>query len=136
MNTDSKPDLHKLENSKLLFKDETQQILGCAFEVLNEVGHEKIYENGLVVAFRLKGIPCDQQRRFPVLFREVVVGEFVPDLIDFNLVIVDPKDIDRITDHERGKMGWSDSKLQTRPPGVGAHRAVMHYPCSSVSIRG
>ena len=107
MNTDSKPELHKLENSKLLLKDETRQILACAFEVLNEIGHglhEKIYENGLVVAFRLKGIPCDQQRRFPVIFREVVVGEFVPDLIVFNLVIVDPKVIDRITDHERGKM--------------------------------
>jgi GxxExxY protein len=107
MNTDSKPDLHNPENTKLLLKDETHQILGCAFEVLNEIGHglhEKIYENGLVVAFNLKGIPCDQQKRFPVLFRDVVVGEFVPDLIAFSLVIVDAKVIDRITDHERGKM--------------------------------
>ena len=107
MNTDSKPDLHSPENSKLLLKEETHQILGCAFEVLNEIGHglhEKIYENGLVVAFRLKGFPCDQQKRFPVLFREVVVGEFVPDLIALNSVIVDAKVIDRITDHERGKM--------------------------------
>jgi len=28
MNTDSKPDWHKLENPKLLLKEETQQILG------------------------------------------------------------------------------------------------------------
>ena len=107
MKTDSKPDLHNPENTKLLLKDETHQILGCAFEVLNEIGHglhEKIYENGLVVAFKLKGIPCDQQKRFPVLFRDVVVGEFVPDLIAFSAVIVDAKVIDRVTDHERGKM--------------------------------
>ena len=32
------------------------------------------------------------------------VGEFVPDLIAFGAVIVDTKVIDRITDHELGKM--------------------------------
>lgn len=107
MNTDTAPDLHRGENTKLLLKDETHQILGCAFDVLNEIGHglnEKIYENGLVVEFKLRGIPLDQQRRFPVLYKTVQVGEFVPDLIAFGSVIVDAKVIDRITDHERGQM--------------------------------
>ncbi len=107
MDTDSKPDLHYPENAKLLLKEETHQILGCAFEVLNEVGHglhEKIYENAMVVEFKLRGIPCDQQKRYPVLFKGVLVGEYVPDLIAYDLVIVDAKTIDRITDHERGKM--------------------------------
>jgi len=40
----------------------------------------------------------DQQRRFPVLFRNVEVGEFVPDLIIYGSVVVDPKVIDHITD--------------------------------------
>ena len=107
MNTDKRPDLHHPENTKLLLKDETHQILGCAFEVLNEIGHglhEKIYENALVVEFKLRGISFDQQRRYPVVFKSVQVGEYVPDLIAFNAVIVDTKTIDRITDHERGKM--------------------------------
>jgi GxxExxY protein len=107
MNTDAKPDLAHAENTRLLLKSETEQILRCAFDVLNEVGHglhEKIYENALAVAFRINGIPYDQQRRFPVLFREHPVGEFIPDLLVFDPVIVDPKVIDRITDHERGQM--------------------------------
>jgi GxxExxY protein len=107
MNTDKAPDLHQSENTKLLLKDETHQILGCTFDVLNEVGHglnEKIYENALVVDFRLRGIPFEQQSRFPVLYKTVQVGEFVPDLIAFRGVIVDAKVIDRITDHERGQM--------------------------------
>ena len=85
----------------------TEKILGFAFDVLNELGHglnEKIYENALTVLFKLNGIAFDQQRRFTVLFRGVEVGEFVPDLIAFGSVIVDAKVIDRITDHERGKM--------------------------------
>jgi GxxExxY protein len=107
MNTDTALDLHRSENTKLLLKEETNQILGCAFDVLNELGHglnEKIYENALVVEFGLRGIAFDQQRRFPVLYKTVQVGEFIPDLIAFNAVIVDAKVIDRISDHERGQM--------------------------------
>ena len=107
MNTDRAPDLHHAENSKLLLKDGTHQILGCTFDVLDEIGHglnEKLYENALVVEFKLRGIAFDQQRRFPVLYKTVPIGEFVPDLIAFASVIVDTKVIDRITDHERGQM--------------------------------
>lgn len=107
MNTDSKPDLIAGESPKLLLKDETHRIIGSAFEVLNEVGHglhEKVFENALVVAFKQADIAFDQQRRFSVVFRGIEVGEFVPDLIAFGLVIVDAKVIDRITDHERGQM--------------------------------
>ena len=108
MDTDEKPDLRRGGGeSKLLLKKETEQIIGFAFEVLNELGHglhEKIYENSLVVLFKLNSIAFDQQRRFPVLFRGVEVGEFVPDLIVFGSLIVDTKVIERITDHERGRM--------------------------------
>ncbi len=107
MDTDERPDLRRGGESKLLLKAETEKIIGFAFEVLNEVGHglnEKIYENSLTVLFKLNHIVFDQQRRFPVHFRGVEVGEFVPDLIAFGSVIVDTKVIDRITDRERGQM--------------------------------
>jgi len=107
MDTDERPDLRRGGESKLLLKAETEKIIGFAFEVLNEVGHglnEKIYENSLTVLFKPNNIVFDQQRRFPVFFRGVEVGEFVPDLIVFGSVIVDTKVVDRITDHERGQM--------------------------------
>ncbi len=107
MNTDTYPDLKRGSDSKLILREETQKIIGFAFEVLNEVGHglnEKIYENSLTVLFKTNDIAFDQQRRFPVYFRKVEVGEFIPDLIAFGSVIVDTKVIDRITDRERGQM--------------------------------
>jgi GxxExxY protein len=100
-------DLHNPENTKLLLKDETHQISGCAFDVLNEIGHglhEKIYENALAVEFNLRGIPYEQQKHFPVPYKGVLLGEFVPDLIAFDSVIMDAKTIVRITEHERGRM--------------------------------
>ena len=107
MDTDERPVLRRGGESKLILKAETEKIIGFSFEVLNEVGHglnEKIYENSLTVLFKQNGVAFDQQRRFPVLFRGVEVGEFIPDLIAFGSVIVDTKVIERITDHERGQM--------------------------------
>ena len=91
----------------LLLKDEVHRVVGCAMEVLNELGHgllEKPYENALVVEFGLRGIPCQQQRKFDVDYKSVKVGEYIPDLICFNQVVVDTKTIDHITDHELGQM--------------------------------
>jgi GxxExxY protein len=92
---------------KLLLKDEVFQIVGCAIEVLNTLGHglvEKPYENALVVEFLLRKIPFRQQPSFDVLYKGHKIGLFVPDLIAFDSVVVDTKIIDQITDHERGLM--------------------------------
>ncbi len=94
-------------NEELLLKNEVFQIVGCAMEVLNGLGHglhEKPYENALVVELGMRGIPHFQQPRYDVLYKKVKVGEYVPDLIAFNAVVVDAKVIDAITDHERGQM--------------------------------
>ena len=107
MNTDAMPDLAAGETTRFLLKEETHQIIGCAFEVLNEIGHgfyEKIYENALVVEFGLQAIPCEQQRRYDVLYKKQPVGFYIPDLIAFGQVIVDAKTVEKITDEDRGKM--------------------------------
>ncbi len=96
-----------MADSQFLLKNETHQIIGSAMEVLNEIGHgfhEKIYENALVVEFGLRRIPVIQQPDFPVIYKSVNVGSYVPDLICFDQVVVDAKTIEEITDHDIGKM--------------------------------
>ncbi len=96
-----------IRGSSLLLKDEVYRIVGCAMQVLNGLGHglhEKPYENALVVEFGLQGIPFVQQPHFDIIYKSVNVGEYVPDLIAFNTVVVDTKAIEAITDHERGQM--------------------------------
>ena len=87
MNTDKKPDLQSGENVRFLLKEETHRVMGCAFEVLNEIGPgltEKIYENALVVEFGIQNIRCEQQRRFDVIDKQHPVGYYVPDMIAFD----------------------------------------------------
>lgn len=107
MNADDFPDLPKPRAEDFPCKPETHAIIGCSFEVLNELGHglnENLYENSLVVEFKQKSIAFDQQRRFEVLYKSAFVGEYIPDLIAYGKVVVDAKCIDKITDHERGQM--------------------------------
>ncbi len=98
MNTDK----HGLVSEK-----ETGEIIGCAMEVLNELGHgfiEKPYENALTVEFDRRSIPFRQQARYDILYKGVSVGTYIPDLIVFDTVVVDTKVVDRIGDHEIGQM--------------------------------
>lgn len=98
MNTDGEDPLYKVES---------QEIVGCAMEVLNEIGHgfhEKPYENALVIEFRIRGIPCRQQQQYDIIDKAEKVGDYVPDLIAYEKIIVDTKVIEKITDREVGQM--------------------------------
>jgi len=97
MNTDKEP----------LLKAESQQIVGSAIEVLNSIGHgfhEKPYENALMVEFRLRKIPILQQKQFDIFYKSQKVGEFIPDLIVHEKIVIDTKVIEKITDREIGQM--------------------------------
>lgn len=96
-----------MDTEKLLFHEEVGLILECALEVHRILGHgllEKPYENALVREFVLRGITHLQQPRYPVDYKECRVGEFIPDLVVFDKIIVDAKTIDRITDVEIAQM--------------------------------
>jgi GxxExxY protein len=93
--------------SEPLFKAESEVIIGCAIEVHNELGtgfHEKPYENALVVEFEQRKIPFEQQSRFKMNYKGHVVGEYVPDLIAFERIIIDTKVIERIGSVEVAQM--------------------------------
>lgn len=105
-NADQKP---RMDTDKhgLKYEMETKKIIGCAMTVLNTLGHgflEKPYENALCVEFRIQDIPFVQQPRFDVIYKSVLVGEYVPDLIAFDTVIVDTKTIEKIGNIEKGQM--------------------------------
>ena len=94
-------------DDNFLYKDETHRIIGCAFEVLNTLGHgllEKPYENSMVVEFKAQQIPFRQQPRFPVIYKTVHVGEYIPDLFAFDSIIVDTKVIEKIGNNEIAQM--------------------------------
>ena len=96
-----------MPNHDLTLAKEVHAIVGCAMEVLNVLGHgllEKPYENALVVEFGLQHILYKQQPKYDVMYKDVRVGEYIPDQICFDQVVVDAKVVEKIGDHEIGQM--------------------------------
>ncbi|MBL7962558.1 MAG: GxxExxY protein [Flavobacteriales bacterium] len=80
-------------------QETTRPIIGRAMRVMNTLGHgfhEKPYENALCVVMRAQGIEFEQQPNFPICYRSVQVGLYVPDLIVQRSIIVDTKTIERM----------------------------------------
>lgn len=92
---------------ELLLKEEVYAVVGCALDVLKELGHglhENPYENALVVELGRRNIPVSQQPRFPINYKNIQVGEYVPDLITHEQIVVDAKVVEGIGPHELGQM--------------------------------
>lgn len=91
---------------KLKYQNEIQQIIGASFEVLNSLGHgffEKVYERALIREFAVRSIPYKSQACFKIIYKEELVGEYIPDIVAYDRIIIELKTIERITDHERGQ---------------------------------
>lgn len=96
-----------MNRQDLLFAEEVYRITGCAMEVLNALGNgyiEKPYENALAVEFGLRGIPFRKQQRYLIEYKSIVVGEYIPDLIAFDEIVVDTKAVQKIGNSEVGQM--------------------------------
>ena len=66
----------------MIHEELSGKIIGAAMDVLNELKpglDEKLYENALVHELRSRGHEVEQQRQFPVYYKNVPVGTLIPD---------------------------------------------------------
>ena len=76
-------------------------------EVLNELKpglDEKLYERALILELQARGHSIEQQREFPVHFREHYIGKLIPDLIVDGKVITDPKVVNAFNETHLAQM--------------------------------
>ncbi len=90
-------DLQDLQDdcrSDLQYEEITEKIIGCAFEVINQLGTgflESVYEKAMAIALLDKGFRVQCQHPLHVHFRQRIVGEFYADLVVEGKVIVELK---------------------------------------------
>ena len=78
----------------LIHEDVTKAVIGCAFEVINELGSgflESVYEKSLLLALRDKGLSAKSQHPINVMFRRECVGVFYADIFVEDKVVVELK---------------------------------------------
>ena len=69
-------------------------VIGAAQRVSSTLGYgflEKVYENALALELRRRGIEVHQQLPLQVAYEGVVVGDYIPDLLVENCLIVEIK---------------------------------------------
>ncbi len=79
----------------------TQAIIGCAFRVHNTPGIgflEKVYENALAHELRKLGYEVLQHEPIKVMYDEVVVGEYLADVIVAGGVVIEVKAVQALDD--------------------------------------
>ena len=87
-------DADERQDRGLLHASLTRKIIGCALEVINELGSgfvESVYEKALSVALTDAGVAHEMQKPIGVHFRGESVGDFVADILVEDRVIVELK---------------------------------------------
>lgn len=72
----------------------TRIIIQVFYEVYNELGHgflESVYQEAMLIVLREKCMTVEAQRPLPVWFRGGKIGDFRPDLIVGDAVVVELK---------------------------------------------
>lgn len=82
----------------------TEQIIGCAMTVHRMLGPgylESVYQNALAHELRKGGLQVECERRLQVTYDDIVVGDFVADMLINGCVIIENKALQcLITAHE------------------------------------
>jgi GxxExxY protein len=100
-------DLQDGHDQGLKYEGLTQAVIGCAFEVINELGAgflESVYEKALLLALRQKGLAATAQHPVKVMFRNKCIGEFYADIFVENKVIVELKAVKSIVSEHQAQI--------------------------------
>lgn len=88
----------------------TKSIIGLYYDVYNELGYgfmEKVYHNAMLIELKKRGFEIDNQKKLNVLYKNEIVGEYVPDIIVNNKVILELKTVEYLLDiHENQLLNY------------------------------
>lgn len=76
----------------------TERIIKCAIAVHRELGPgllENVYEEAMEIECSMDGLVVQRQLKIPLLYRGKTIGEYRPDMLVNDLVIVEIKSVER-----------------------------------------
>ena len=84
----------------LIYQELSNKILEAYFNVLKHLTTgllESVYENALCIELDEMGIPFERQKHLSVYYKWRAIGEFVPDIVADNKIILELKSILELT---------------------------------------
>lgn len=118
-----------------MYRRESYLIRGACFEVWNEFGgafKEKVIDNSLRIALKAKGLKIETQKRIDIYFKNIKVGNYIPDIIVEDKIIIELKckpfltkgDIDQFWKYLRGTKYKLGFLINFSPNGLEIKRLV------------
>ena len=98
---------HGLGNRMESKGDIAYEVVGCAIEVMNEIGHglrEKTYERALLVELDRRGKQYSDQKSYPIIYKGEQVDVYIPDILVEQSLIVEIKTVESICDEHFGQV--------------------------------
>jgi GxxExxY protein len=80
----------------------TERVINSVFEVSNTLGAgflEKVYERALMRELCLRGIQAVSQVSLPVIYKGECVGEYFPDILVEDVLLVELKCVDSLSSY-------------------------------------
>lgn len=88
--------------SKLIYKEESYEIIGKCFEVHNNLGAgflEIVYKDALEYEFQKAGIPYEREKEYTVNYKGMILPhKFYADFVVFDKIILEIKAVADIAD--------------------------------------
>lgn len=88
--------------NELIYKEESFKIVGCCFEVYNNLGKgllENVYKDALEFELEKNNIPFEREKHFPIEYKgEILKHHYVADFIVYDKIILEIKCTKAIAD--------------------------------------
>lgn len=85
----------------------SEEVINCGFEVSNKLGTgflESVYENALCVELEKQGICFHQQKQLKVIYKGLVVGNFIADIVVENKLLLELKTVSQLAQSHRAQV--------------------------------
>ena len=91
--------MKKYDDKNYLYTDLTREIIGAFYTVYNNLGFgflEKVYHNAMLIELKKLGITYKSEQPIKVYYDDVIVGEYIADIIVDNKVVVELKAVSKL----------------------------------------
>lgn len=92
----------------IVYKEESYQIVGAAFEVYNHLGHgflEAVYQECLELEFRKRGIPYEREKELKLFYKgEELRQTYRADFICYGKIIIELKAVSELIESHHAQV--------------------------------
>ncbi len=85
----------------------TKSLIGIYYDVYNELGYgflEKVYQNAMLLELQSRGYEVETQKKVNVFYKKQIVGEYIPDIIVNQSVILELKCVEYMVESHESQL--------------------------------